>query len=312
MRSGATSELRRKAVAISTSKCSPHEKETIMVRVLIRQISAMFLALFSCQAGWAIDNPLGMPSAAVRNGGSLVIGGGGSLSDDVYDEFVRLAGGSEARIVLIPSAYPYRNRDHMEQAFSGWRGYDVKSFDILHADSPEEANSSDFVKPLKKATGVWFAGGAQGRLAYRYVGTQADEAIQKVFKRGGAVGGTSAGASILSRTMICYGSSREAVVEGGLSLVCRAVIDQHFAERSRHTRLWDVISYCSHLLGIGIDEGTALIVQGGRLRVMGKGNVTLCAADEDNDPVTLTKLEDGDAVSLTFRDDRFAVVEDDK
>ena len=220
-------------------------------------------------------NLFGLPEGTVQNDGALLIAGGGRLPDAIYDEFVRLAGGTSARIVLVPSAYPYRGMPHIRRAFNGWTEYRVKAFDFLHTDDPELANTAEFLKPIEEATGVWFAGGGQERLTYRYGGTLAAEAIRRVMVRGGVVGGTSAGASVLSEHMIRYGSRTEAVMAQGLGLTTRLVIDQHFSERGRFPRLLGVLEEQPGSVGLGVDEETAVILQGNRLRVMGKGRAAL-------------------------------------
>lgn len=232
------------------------------------------------------ENPLGLPDEAVQSGGSLVIAGGGQLTESIYSEFIRLAGGPSARIVLIPSGYAYRGLPHMRRAFNGWTEYRVASFDFLHTDDPQQANTADFVKPLEEATGVWIAGGTQERVMYRYGGTLAADAIRRVLARGGVVGGTSAGASVLSEHMIGHGSRSDATIQPGLGLTSRLIIDQHFSERGRYGRLIGVLEDQEGTIGLGVDEDTAVILQGSRLRVLGKGRASLILPPEQTDGAT--------------------------
>ncbi len=116
-------------------------------------------------------NVLGLPQGAMSGGGTLMVCGGGALPEEVYDEFVRLAGGPKCKLVLIPSAHPYENLEAITYRFNGWLQYPAESFHFLHATSRAEAESDDFAKPLEDATGVWITGGAQGRLADLYKGT---------------------------------------------------------------------------------------------------------------------------------------------
>ncbi len=168
------------------------------------------------------DNPIGLP-VATEGGrpGAVVLHGGGELSDDVFERFIELAGGKEARIILVPSA-GYRHSDYeneqqflrvMRERFSGWvrlasTGH-IRSFDFLYTDDPTDADAAAFVRPLETATGVWFCGGLQPRLNYRFVGefpekTRFQQALREVVARGGVVGGTSAGMAALPEIMTLY------------------------------------------------------------------------------------------------------------
>jgi cyanophycinase len=227
------------------------------------------------------------------------------LPDAVYDEFVRIAGGKQARLVLIPSAYNYGSLSRIRSAFGGWRDYEVASFDFLHTDDREEANTARFARVLEKATGVWIAGGAQTRLTRRYGQTRVDELLRKVLDRGGVVGGTSAGASVMSELMISEGSRYEAVLDRGFALSSKLVIDQHFSERGRFPRLLGVLEENPGHIGLGIDEDTAVILCGNRLRVMGDGWATVCFGPiRKGDGTTVHRLQaDQEAeVSLIARD----------
>jgi cyanophycinase len=169
--------------------------------------------------------------------------------------------------------------NHVRWRFAGWRGLDITSLDFVHTDSREKADTAEFVRPLERATGVWISGGVQGRLEYYYAGTRVEKALRGVLERGGVVGGTSAGAACLSKVMIRYGKS-DAVTGRGLGLLERAVVDQHFSERHREERLLGVLKEHPGLVGLGIDESAALVVQGNHLRVLGSGNVTIYAGPE--------------------------------
>lgn len=242
------------------------------------------------------SNILGLPGK--QSAGALMVCGGGSLPDEVYDEFVRLAGGKSARLVLIPSAYPYESRERIEYRFSGWRDYEVTAFDFLDTDAREKADTAEFIRPLEQATGVWMSGGFQSRLSGLYAGTKVEEAIKGVLARGGVVSGTSAGAAVMSRVMIRYGSN-QAVVDRGLGLLDKAVVDQHFTERGRHTRLLGVIEQHPDLVGLGVDEGTALLVQGNRLKVMGRARATVFVHRDDS--TSIVPIHAGHAADLAWK-----------
>src|SRR5690349_20439666 len=108
--------------------------------------------------------------------------------------------------------------NHIRNAFRGWKDYTVESFEFLHTDNPTISDSPRFTRALERATGVWIAGGTQGRLVHRYGQTRVEELLRRVVARGGVVGGTSAGASVMSSLMIRYGSPTDAVVDQGYGL----------------------------------------------------------------------------------------------
>lgn len=245
------------------------------------------------------DNVFGLPEAITATAGSVILGGGGTLDEEVYEEFVERAGGKSARIVLIPSAYPYDDLAHVRRAFGGWRNYNVARFDFLHTDDPEVADSPKFTRMLEQATGVWIAGGAQGRLTYRYGERRVEALLRQIVAKGGVVGGTSAGASVMSGLMIRYGSPTEAVLDRGFGIAGRVVIDQHFSERGRFPRLLGVLEDNPGYLGMGVDENTAAILQGNKVCVIGEGRVTLCIGPRrEGEPTALHRLKGGEEAEL--------------
>lgn len=256
-------------------------------------------------AAQSADNPLGLcGGSAVK--GSLMLCGGGRIPEEVYEEFLRLAGGKNAHIVHIPSAHSFSSPEAIRFRYNGWLSYDVASFTFLDAPSREEADTEQFAAPLEQATGVWIGGGSQGRLASLYAGTKVEKALKKVLERGGVIGGTSAGASVMSSTMIRYGSSTEAVTDTGLCLIEHAVVDQHFAERSRLERLLGVLEEHRSQIGLGIDEGTAVVVQADRLRVLGKSRATICVPNPGGEGILLYRLRSGEEARVQLASDQSA------
>lgn len=247
---------------------------------------------------FASDNVFGLPAQGSNHRGALVVGGGGTLPDAVYDEFIRLAGGKQARVVLIPSAYPYDNMAHIRRRFNGWRDYELASFDFLHTDEPDESDTDEFCKPLMEATGVWFGGGAQGRLTHRYGERKVEKLLHGIVSRGGVVGGTSAGASVLSSVMIRYGTNTEAAVDRGLGLARRLIIDQHFSERGRFPRLLGVLEENLGHIGVGIDEGTAVVVRQNEVHAMGEGMATFfIGPSRAGDATAVYRLRGGESAT---------------
>jgi cyanophycinase len=206
--------------------------------------------------------------------GALVIVGGGGSTPAIWDRFMELAGGDSAVIVYFPTASAGDIDTTNNSSLRVWRERRPKSAVIMHTRSRDTANTDAFVAPLKRATGVWFGGGVQSRITDAYLGTKTEEALRDVLRRGGVIGGTSAGAAIMSEVMITGGGNLEATLGTGFGFLPAAVADQHFTQRNRQPRLVGVLRKHPGLLGFGVDEATALIVHGSRgLEVLGRGRV---------------------------------------
>jgi cyanophycinase len=248
-----------------------------------------------------VDNVLGFPRQAVANKGTLVMcGGGGGTPEEVFDEFVRLAGGKDARIVFIPSAGEFADVEHARIHFAEWEEYGCASLVYLDAKSRAEADTAAFVEPLKKATAVWIAGGDQERLARLCSGTKLATAVRDLLARGGVVGGISAGAAVMSQVMIRDGSNHEAAVGSGFGLIDGAIVDQHFSQRGRYARLLGLLEDRPNLVGLGVDEETSLIVQGNHLRVMGNARATVILPGGDDGARIVYRLKAGQEADLAI------------
>lgn len=208
--------------------------------------------------------------------GALVVCGGAALPDSARDRFVELAGGPEARIVVIPTASESADAEGPERdgALKPWIAKGVASATLLHARSRDQANEPGFVERIDEATGVWFGGGDQSRIVDAYLGTAVEDALRRLLDRGGVIGGTSAGAAIMSRVMITGGTDK-ATVGAGFGFLPGVVVDQHALRRNRVNRLLGVLADHPDLTGLAIDEGTALVVANGRWRVVGQSYVMI-------------------------------------
>ncbi len=211
--------------------------------------------------------------------GSLVIVGGGEVPDSVRQRFIALAGGEKAKIVVIPTASELAeallaDEEQTEALLAPWKALGVTDVRAFHTRSADSANDEKFIEPLRQATGIWIESGQQANIAQAYLGTAVEKELYSLLQRGGVIGGTSAGAAIQSRVMIAGGSS-EPVMATGLDLLPGSIVDQHFMNRNRKPRLMKAISDHPGLVGFGIDESTALIVQGSMLEVLGGGDVTV-------------------------------------
>jgi cyanophycinase len=230
-------------------------------------------------------------------GGTLMIAGGGDLPAIVNQRFWELAGGKNGRLVIIP-AYDAKPQD-IERLKAEWKNWPFRSVRVLQANARENAEDPDFSNPISNADAVWFSGGEQSWLAELYAETPVETQLQALLDRGGIIGGTSAGASVMTRVMIEEGQ-RQAKLNRGLDLLKDSVVDQHFFHRNRPQRLMGAVRAQPHLIGFGVDEGTALVVQvaQGRLGVIGKSYVMACVTDEDTQATRLEILKPGDSLNL--------------
>jgi cyanophycinase len=242
--------------------------------------------------------PADRPAPSVP--GALVICGGGRLPDAVVDRFLELAGGPQARIVVVPSADSDSGISRFAAAsLERWRARGPAAVQMLHTRSRDEANDPAFLQPLIEATGVWFGGGTQGRLSETYVDTAVEAHLKALLERGGVIGGTSAGAAIMTRVMITGG--RTTATQGrGFDLLPASVVDQHFLKRNRLGRMLSLLAQHPGLAGFGIDEGTALVLQGNRLSVIGDSYVVACMPPSPNQLPQMEIWKPGDHVEVPW------------
>lgn len=220
------------------------------------------------------------PSAPVvgPKRGTVIVAGGGTLGPEIWERFVELAGGRDARIVVIPTA---TTEDAFPESWAGMLPFidaGAGSVQVLHTRDRDEADTDHFVSPLQDATGVWFPGGRQGRLVDAYLHTRVHRELFQLLSRGGVVGGTSAGASIQASYLVRGDPETNQILmapgyEEGFGLLNGAAVDQHLLARGREEDLWDLLQLHPHLLGIGLDEGTALVVRGDKAQVIGQSKV---------------------------------------
>ena len=214
----------------------------------------------------------GLPGIGMR-GGTLFLVGGGNLPDAVRRHFLELAGGRKARIVIIPSASG--RPDAPSRSFAFWKTAPVQSVRVLHTTQRSQADDPHFFGQLRDVTGVWISGGDQSRLTALYGGTGVEHELANVLQRGGVVGGTSAGASVVSAVMIA-GTGKTGK---GFGFLADTIIDQHFSNRGRRRRLLGLLRSHPGQCGIGIDEETAVVIRGGEVSVLGNATVTVASPD---------------------------------
>lgn len=223
-------------------------------------------------------------------GGHLLVIGG---AEDKYNErrilkkFLELAGGDKAEVLIVPVAsdFPEFAADVYTQAF---RNLGVNIPRVLRATSRQDVVQADVDELLDGVTGVFMSGGDQMRLVSILGGTKFAEKLRKMVRETDLVmAGSSAGAAAMSTSMIVRGEPsshphKNAVrLSPGLGFLKNIIIDQHFSERGRISRLITAVSFNPYNLGVGIDENTAIILDGkGILEVFGQGSTTIVDGSE--------------------------------
>ena len=205
--------------------------------------------------------------------GHLVIVGGNLQSDSIWQKIVDLAGGPDAPLVVIPTAGGEPTYSSNFSSAVSLRRLGAKNVTVLHTYDPAVADTDEFIAPLLEAKGVFYGGGRQWRLVDAYAGTKTERAIQAVLDRGGVVSGSSAGASIQGSFLARGDTANNQVMIGdhtvGFGYLKNTAIDQHFLVRNRQFDLFDILKVYPELLGIAIDEDTALIVNKNDAKVFG-------------------------------------------
>ncbi|HEY4230376.1 MAG TPA: cyanophycinase [Thermoanaerobaculia bacterium] len=257
-----------------------------------------------------------------RPHGSIVAVGGGEEKFDkpeILERFVAEAGGADARIAILPtaSAIAAERADFYSQVFTQIGAGAATPLPII---SREDAQRPEHLAAIDEATGIFMTGGDQSRLVAILAGTPALDAIQKNLVAGGALAGTSAGASAFSATMIVGGEGglrlrRDAVdLAPGLGVITRLIIDQHFSQRKRLGRLLTAVAIEPTKLGVGIDEDTAIVYYGsGEIEVIGSGQVFVVDGSKavahglsETDPAATFSLQ-GALLHVLTAGDRFDV-----
>jgi len=227
-----------------------------------------------------------VPEGRTR-GWIIPIGGAENKENDrhILERFVRVSGGRDADIVVIPTASRlHETGPRYEKLF---RDIGAARVTVMDFDTRRDCHEPGRLERLEQASGVFFTGGNQLRLTTLLGGTPVAKMIRTSNAQGVTVGGTSAGASILSEHMIAFGDEGSSVISGsvrlapGLGLTNRFIIDQHFRQRDRLGRLLTALAYNPFAVGIGLDEDTAAFIGPDEtVEVEGSGGVTVVDASE--------------------------------
>lgn len=245
--------------------------------------------------------------------GTLIIIGG---REDKSGEMKILKKISEhtgnGRLLIVTAASEVSDQVWQEY-FTIFKKLGVKSIEHLYVKQPEETHEIDIAEMFKDVTAVFFTGGDQLKVTTKLGGTPVMDAVTEVFKNGGTLAGTSAGASIMGKTMLIGGENAESHKVGnwmmapGLGFVENMIIDQHFAQRGRIGRLLGAVALNPGILGIGIDEGTAIIVKEDRFQILGENAVYVV----DGRGVTYTNISEASAEqTMSMHDVRLHILAD--
>jgi cyanophycinase len=259
-------------------------RKTLLVAVALLAVVPAALAVPAGRVPGAFPDPDYGPAK-----GSLVIVGGGSTNGtNVIEKFIELGGGEDGKFVIVPTAGGNRGRGgavtvYEEEAIvRSWKNRGLKNVVMLHTHDPKVADTEAFARPLRDATAVWFNGGRQWNIVDSYAGTLTYREFHNVLARGGVIGGSSAGATIQGEYLVRGDTSGPNVMmteepnhQRGFEFLRKTAIDQHIDARNRWDDLIPVIKKYPNLLGIGLSEGTAIVVTGDTFEVIGKAKVAI-------------------------------------
>jgi cyanophycinase len=251
--------------------------------------------------------PLG--EGAVKVGpprGTVLVVGGGSMGPEIYKAFIDAAGGPDALIIDVPNA---GGADSVSaNAGQAWRNAGAKNVVVLFTRDRKIADTDSFTAVIRKAGGVWFEGGRQFHIVQDYGGTKTERAIMEVLERGGVVGGSSAGASILGDFMVRGAPSNDNMImdfpgyQKAFGYLRNVGVDQHVVARSRLPDLADsIIPRYPQLLGISEDEGTAWLIRGDTGRIIGRNKAFVYNGVENDPESPFLTLHPGDSYNLNTR-----------
>jgi cyanophycinase len=244
-----------------------------------------FLIVMAVLASAGADDP---PEYGPPRGTLVIVGGGNLEGTGIPEKFIQLAGGPDAALIVVPTAGGNKNPDGTiraykeEEVVAPWVKRGMKNVRMLHTHDPKVADTEAFVKDLRLANAVWFDGGRQWNIVDSYMNTLTYREFHKVLERGGVIGGSSAGATIQGDYLVRGAVAGAQIMmtpepehERGFKFLRRSAIDQHINTRSRWDDLIPVIQKFPTLIGIGLSEGTAIIVTGDRFEVTGKWKVAV-------------------------------------
>lgn len=243
---------------------------------MLKILFLLFVALFLPIENIAQENKV---TTGNKNGTLIAIGGGEIGHTKIMKEFRKLAGGDSAKIVVIPTAFVRNSEIDTLLLKRNFTEYGIPNFTILHTSDSVEANTDEFVKPIKEATGIYFTGGRHWRIADSYLHTKVHKELSNLLDRGGVIAGSSAGATIQGSYLARGDTKNNQLMMGdheiGFGFISNIAIDQHVLSRNRQFDMFTILEKKPELLGVGIDESTAIVVNGDVLEVIGESYVII-------------------------------------
>lgn len=241
--------------------------------------------------------------------GTVIVVGGGALGPEIYAQFIAAAGGPDALILDVPNAGGGTSYGEDAAGARALRAHGARNVHVLFTTGRRVADSDSFVAPVTRAGGVWFEGGRQYRLVDAYAGTKTERAFHDLLARGGVVGGSSAGATILGDFLVRGAPSNDNFImdypgyEKGFAFLRGVGIDQHVVARERLPDLADsIMPRYPRLLGMSEDEGTAWVVRGDTAVIIGRNKAFIYGGHDPNDPgKPFLTLHPGDHYDLATR-----------
>jgi cyanophycinase len=198
---------------------------------------------------------------------------------EILDRFISLAGGPTAPVVIIPTAGGAEDYDQHYSGARRFRERGIENVTVLHTKDRQVADSEEFVRPIRQARAVWLSGGRQWRLADSYLGTRTLRELEALLARGGVIGGSSAGATIQGSYLARGDTKTNTIMMGdhtvGFGFLSNTAIDQHLLKRNRQFDLIEIVNAHPKVLGIGLDEDTAIVVSGNSFEVIGSTYVAI-------------------------------------
>jgi cyanophycinase len=247
------------------------------------------------------------PRAALASTEKLVLLGGGERPPEALARFVEWAGNGRSRLLIVTwaSAEPRESYASLQTELELYRPAAIESAPFAPLGRADKAR---FLDQLRRATGVFFGGGDQGRIMDVLKDHSLADALRERYRQGVVFGGTSAGTAVMSALTIT-GEGNFTVIDGakvkvraGLGLLPGVILDQHFLKRQRQNRLFGLVLDHPQLLGVGVDEGTALAVRGNRhAEVVGPGTVMMVDARSAPGDLMVKLVRPGESFDLKAR-----------
>ncbi len=279
---------------------------TVISRVVLATL--LLPALLAAQGAGAPSAAANAPRVGPASGTVIVVGGG-RMGPEIYARFIQAAGGPDALILDVPNAGGAASYDDNAAGARAFRDAGARNVHVLFTTDRAVANSDSIVALIDRASGIWFDGGRQFRLVDDYAGTRTEKAFNDLLARGGVIGGSSAGATILGDFLVRGAPSGDNSImdhpgyRKGFAYLHGVAIDQHVVARDRLPDLADsIMTRYPDLLGISVDEGTAWVVQGDTAVIIGRNKAFVYGGRDANDPgVPFLTLHPGDRYDLAER-----------